>query len=130
MKLYYAIFTKTQNAVEAEFPDLPGCVTFGDNFEEAYENAKDVLAGWLANAEKQFIKQPSRYDDLKESAGEIVPIPLDENILNSYAKTKRISIIFPAAVIEKADRFRKSAGLNRSALLMKAVQEYMENHSV
>ncbi len=127
MKFYYAFFTKTPNAVEVEFPDLPGCVTFGDTFEEAYDNAADALAGWLANAEKQFIRQPSRYEELDKSAGEIVPIPLDENILNSYAKTKRVTITFPAAVLEKADRFGRSAGLNRSALLIKAVQAYMEN---
>ena len=90
MNFYYAIFTKTPNAVEVEFPDLPGCLTFGDTFEEAYDNAADALAGWLANAEKRFIRQPSRYEDLDKSAGEIVPIPLDENILNSYAKTKRV----------------------------------------
>jgi len=130
MKFYYAIFTKTPNAVEAEFPDLPGCVTFGDTFEEAYNNAADVLAGWLANAEKQFVRQPSRYEDLDKSAGEIVPIPLNESIFNSYAKTKRVSVTFPADVLEKADRFGKSAGLNRSALLVKAVQTYMENHPV
>ncbi len=54
MKLYYAIFTKSDNAVEVEFPDLPGCVTFGDTFEEAYSNAADVLAGWMANAKNSL----------------------------------------------------------------------------
>ncbi len=126
MKFYSAIFTKISNVVEVEFPDLPGCVTFGDTFEEAYNNAADVLAGWLANAEKQFIRQPSRYEDLDKSAGEIIPVPLDEKIMNSYAATKRVSVRFPTAVLEKADNFRKSAGLNRSDLLIKAVQAYMD----
>jgi hypothetical protein len=66
---------------------------------------------------------------LDKSAGEIVPIPLDESIFNSYAATKRVSVRFPTAVLEKADRFGKSAGLNRSALLIKAVQAYIENHT-
>ncbi len=130
MKFWYAIFTKNHNAVEAEFPDLPGCVTFGDTYEETYDNAVDALAGWLANSEKKFIRQPSRYEDLDKSSGEIVPIPLDENILNSYSKTKRISVMFPTDMLEKADLFGKTKGLNRSALLIKAVQEYMENHLV
>lgn len=39
-----------------------------------------------------------------------------------------MSVTFPTAVLEKADRFGKSAGLNRSALLIRAVQAYMENH--
>ncbi|MGE0085335.1 MAG: type II toxin-antitoxin system HicB family antitoxin [Desulfococcaceae bacterium] len=32
MKFWYAIFTKSKNAVEVEFPDLPGCLTFGDTY--------------------------------------------------------------------------------------------------
>jgi len=29
MKHYYAIFKKTNEAIEVEFPDLPDCLTFG-----------------------------------------------------------------------------------------------------
>src|SRR5580698_8705337 len=59
MKHYYALFTKTDKAIEVEFPDLEGCVTFGKDWEEALENAEDVLAAWLTHAEDQFIKEPS-----------------------------------------------------------------------
>jgi predicted RNase H-like HicB family nuclease len=34
-----------------EFPQLPGCVSEGDTFEEAMANAREALAGWLAAAE-------------------------------------------------------------------------------
>ena len=30
-----------------EFPDCPGCQTFGSSREEAFEMAKDALEGWL-----------------------------------------------------------------------------------
>lgn len=40
------------------FPDLIGCVTFGKDWDEAIDNATDVLAAWLANAEPKFIKKP------------------------------------------------------------------------
>ncbi len=66
---------------------------------------------------------------MKTSAGEIVPIPLDEKIMKSYQKRKRITVTFPLSVLEKTDRFRKSKGLDRSVLLIKAVQEYMDRHS-
>lgn len=71
-----------------EFPDLPGCVTFGDTFEQAYSNAADALAGWMANAEKQFIREPSCYENIKTSAGEIIPIPLDERLMKTYQENK------------------------------------------
>lgn len=46
MKHYYALFKKTNEAVEVEFPDFKGCFTFGKDWEEALENAEDVLAAW------------------------------------------------------------------------------------
>lgn len=41
----------------AECPSLPGCMTQGRNEEEALENIKDAIRGWLtAEAEKQKTK--------------------------------------------------------------------------
>lgn len=98
MKYYYAIFTETEEAIEVEFPDLPGCVTFGGNWEEAYENAVDVLAGWLAHAEQQFVKEPSLHTDLKNIAGEIVPVPLDKEIMQSYKESEHSDVMSPAVL--------------------------------
>ena len=35
------------------FPDFPGCVTFGKTFEEAKNNAKEVLELWIEELESQ-----------------------------------------------------------------------------
>ena len=41
----------------AECPSLPGCMTQGRTEEEALENIKDAIRGWLtAEAEKQTTK--------------------------------------------------------------------------
>ena len=98
MKHYYALFKKTPTAVEVEFPDLEGCVTFGKDWEEALINAEDVLAAWLAHAEQKFIKAPSKHTQLEHLKGELVPIPIVESILTSYQERKRFNVILPAAI--------------------------------
>jgi len=72
------------NTVEVEFPDLAGCVTFGKDWEEALKNAEDVLAGWLAHAEPQFIKEPSKHQELKHPSGDIVPVAVAEEYLQHH----------------------------------------------
>jgi len=57
-KHYHGVFTKTDEAIEVEFPDVQGCFTFGKDFDEAYDMAIDALAASLANSESQFIKSP------------------------------------------------------------------------
>ena len=129
MKHYYALFKKTDEAVEVEFPDLQGCFTFGSDWEEALENAEDALAAWLVNAEPDFIKEPSKHSELEHLAGgELVPILVDENIMASYRKLKRFNVIFPAEVLKKIDKFRKKKGLKRSTFLQKAAEEYLQQH--
>lgn len=45
---YPAIFYKAEEGgYNVSFPDFPGCVTFGRNFEEAEEKAKEVLELWI-----------------------------------------------------------------------------------
>ena len=41
-----------------EFPDLPGCLTEGDTLEEAKENAKEALTGYLSSVFERNLKIP------------------------------------------------------------------------
>lgn len=55
---YFAIFEPAiEGGFNVSFPDFPGCVTFGKNFEEAKKMAKEVLELWLEElfSQKQHI---------------------------------------------------------------------------
>ncbi len=128
MNHYYAVFKKTPEAIEVEFPDLEGCVTFGSDWEEALANAEDALAGWLAHAESRFIKKPSKYDQLNDVSGALVPIPVNESVIDSYQEVKRFNVIFPRKTLKAVDDYRKNVGLKRSTFLQKAAEEYLQQH--
>jgi antitoxin HicB len=40
-------YDKADKNYLVEFPDLPGCVTFGRTLEEAKQNAEEALSGYL-----------------------------------------------------------------------------------
>ena len=45
---YFAVFEPAkEGGFNVSFPDFPGCVTFGRNFEEAKNMAKEVLELWI-----------------------------------------------------------------------------------
>jgi predicted RNase H-like HicB family nuclease len=65
------------------FPDVPGCISAGDTFEEAVANAAEALAGHFAaiRADGETIPTPRSFEDLKrnpdfaeDSAGAVVTI--------------------------------------------------------
>jgi len=129
-KGYYAVFEKTSEAIEVHFPDLKGCVTFGDNMEEAFEMAMDVLAGWLQESEPQFIKAPSDFETIKSHyASEnifIMRIPINERIKRKYEEKQRLNISIPASVVKKIDLAAKERGLNRSEFIADATMQVIE----
>lgn len=56
------IFSKTDKCYLVEFPDLPGCITYGDTIEEALLNAQEALTGYLESIDlrKIDVPKPSR----------------------------------------------------------------------
>jgi predicted RNase H-like HicB family nuclease len=60
------------------FPDLPGCISAGDTFEEAIDNASVALAGHLAimEADGDPIPNARSLEELKQDA-EFVDDSLD-----------------------------------------------------
>ncbi len=132
-KGYYAVFEYSSEAVEVEFPDLPGCVTFGLDMEEAYEAAIDVVSGWLELAEEQFIpERASTFEEIKKNYPnkEIMRIPVDAGIMKQYEEKKRFNASFPVSALKKVDTFSKKKGWNRSQFLIRASEKLISENSI
>ena len=79
---YLALVHKDEGtSYGVSFPDVPGCISAGDTFEEAVANAADALAGHLGimKADGDPVPQPRSFEELQrdpafreDSAGAIV----------------------------------------------------------
>ena len=59
---YFAVFEPSEKSgYNVSFPDFPGCVTFGRNFEEAKAKAKEVLELWLEELASQKQEIPLKF---------------------------------------------------------------------
>jgi predicted RNase H-like HicB family nuclease len=56
--IYPAIFNPEGTQYNVTFPDLPGCLTCGDNLDDALAMAKDVLCLWLYTLEEDHKEIP------------------------------------------------------------------------
>lgn len=112
-----------------EFPDLPGCMTDGDNLEELMKNASDALESWLeATADGGgAIPEPSGADALKAKADSA-----DEPVLflvpvTAYLPSApvRINITSTEDKIAEITAFAKRVRRTRSELMVDATLEYV-----
>ena len=127
MKLVYpAIFTPYENSKDgyvAEFPDLPGCVTEGDNLAEALFMAQDAASGWvLAELEDGgSIPKATPLKNVKttESGQFVNLVALD---ISAYAAKYSSRMVKKNVTIPTwLDTFAKEHGINCSKVLQDAL---------
>lgn len=98
MKLTYpAIFHREGNAYWVEFPDLPGCNSFGDTAEETFKSAQEALEGYALTLleEGEKLPEPSEITALKtdsDSFTSFVQTDLSAYLNNSKAVKKTLTI--------------------------------------
>lgn len=103
------------------FPDLPGCVTQGDSWEEAFEMAMDAAMGWcLAQQDaKRVLPHPTPAGEVKPPKGaiaQLVPVPV-------LMRKERVNLTLDDALLREIDR----RGLKRSGFVNAAAwQALME----
>jgi len=73
---YPALFHYAPDGISVTFPDLPGCITCGDNSEEAFRIAREAMALHLYGMEQdgETIPEPSAPTALKPDPAEVVTL--------------------------------------------------------
>lgn len=125
MKIMYpALFHQEKESYWVEFPDLPGCQSFGDSKEEIYYNAEEALEAFaLAMLEE---KEPlPKASDLREivtdnsSFASYVTADLSAYLNKSKAVKKTLTI--PAWLNDAACE----RGINFSQVLQESLLQKM-----
>lgn len=120
---YLAVFEKSKTGFSVYFPDVPGCITCGDNFEHASHMAEEVLGLHLYGMEKDGEPFPTRMNNIPElESGDIVvavsvfPVLVKSEMENRREKT---TVTIPHWLKTAAE----AEGLNYSRLLESAIKE-------
>ena len=137
MKAYYAAFVPEGGKYSVLFPDVPGCATWGDSLEEAFEQALDALAGHLAALEmdNEPIPEASDYAAAWEKARteyesyDLGPLPASTVVFAVPAPAKvdghdGESVLFNDAALAMIDRKAAAVGMTRSGFLARAAEAY------
>lgn len=122
--VYPAVFGYADDGISIRFPDLPGCISFGDTDEEALDMAQEVLGLWMQLIEKEGECVPD--------ASRLIDIPTAKNeravLIDVWMPTVRKAIMNKAikktlTIPQWLDMEARRQDLNFSAILEKALKE-------
>lgn len=114
-------------------PDLPGCFSAGDSYEDALANAREAIEchieGLLEDGEPipqaMGIEQHKNNEFAQDAVFALVPVDLSK----LSGRVKRVNITFPERLLSQVDSYAGSHGESRSGLLVSAALEYISNHT-
>ena len=121
---YYAVFERSKDGFGVYFPDLPGCISFGEDYEEALSEAREALSLHLYGMEKDGddIPEPSKtvtMDDDIEKGSFISPVSVYPEMFRHEMDSRPIdtNVPIPAWLKELAEQ----NSVNYSVLLEDAL---------
>jgi len=121
---FLAVFETDENpGISVYFPDVPGCVSCGNDFDHALAMAKEALSLHIYGMEKDGEALPQRTDKLSElSAGDmVVPVTVYPDIVKDEINNRRekTTVTIPHWLKSAAE----AEGINYSRLLETAIKE-------
>ena len=129
-KLFYpAIFhVADEGGFWITFPDLPECMTQGDNMQEAYEMAADALGLALTSREeeKQEIPSPSDINHIKLNSDEYCVI-IEFDMLAYKKRTNSKAVKKTLTIPEWLNEEAMTLGINFSQVLQDALMKKIKN---
>lgn len=130
--MYFVIAVEQGDATHAfgvRVPDLPGCFTGGDTFDQAIKNAQEAIALHLEGLveDEEPIPNPSAIDSLLQDPEyqNVIWGLVEVDISKYLGKSEKINITLPSLLIKRIDDHvsRGKKGASRSGFLAEAALE-------
>jgi predicted RNase H-like HicB family nuclease len=124
VRVYPALLSEEGIYVNVRFPDLPGCVTFGEGYADAIVSARDALGGHLLCLEEDRdpLPVPTPVGKLRPEEGEVtvlIDVRLDTLRKEESQKSVSKNVTIPRWLNELA----LEAHVNFSSTLQEALRE-------
>lgn len=117
---YLAAFSPEDGGYVVTFPDLPGCVTEGDDFNTAFANALEALGAYVEDLDAAGEPRPRPTDALgvipPEARGVFVPVLVDRG------RPRRVNVTFDPGLLEAIDDAARRRSMTRAAFLASAAR--------
>lgn len=111
------------------FPDLPGCISYGDDLAEAQANAKEALELHVYGMQVDGDKLPkAKLNNPKTKKGDIVvPVSIYPELVKNEMDQRRIRIncTIPAYLKQEGEK----EGINFSQLLEYALKDVLNRNN-
>ena len=131
---YVALLEADIDGVGVVFPDLDGCVSWGEDAHSAVRNAEEALGVHQEGMAEERLPLPEP-SPLQAITPEIIARYFEAGSPVAYAlvtveapdEAERVNVYLSRSLLQRVDRFARDAGLNRSAFFSQAAASFIRS---
>ena len=128
--IYPAIFKQEENQIcSVVFPDLEGCFSQGDNFEDAFIKAQEALAIYYHEKKGILPSASSIFDFQNTTSNSIVQMISVDLTTYTLKKISTKAVKKTLTIPEWLDVLSKDYNVNYSSILKEALIDYLRKSS-
>lgn len=128
--LAYIHIGDEKHAHGVTLPDFEGCFTAADSYSDIPKNVQEAIELHF-EGESIELPAPSDIKDLEATGlytdGVWMLVEVDISKLES--RPMRLNVSLPSYIVKKMDKYASENHLTRSALIVKATEDYLDSHS-
>lgn len=127
----FALALHTDDGVKygVTVPDLPGCFSAGDSFDEAIEMAREAIDAHCELLAEKGLDIPSPRPLAQHQANpdlaEAVWVILEVDVEKYLGRAEKVNVTVPARLLRRIDDYAKRHGESRSGFLTRAAVQVM-----
>jgi predicted RNase H-like HicB family nuclease len=126
---FVLVIHEEQGKFGVTVPDLPGCFSAGDTFEDALEGAREAIHGHVelliengqGLPEMRTLDEHRNNPDFADAMWGVIEVPVE----SYFGPAEKINITVPALTLRRIDAYAAQRGESRSRFLVKAAEASM-----
>lgn len=126
---YVALFHKEKRGISVTFPDFPGCTTFGEDMDEAVDQAHEALSLYVDffQEENNELPEPSEKKKLLAAFAEKGVTAINIDILGSGKDFEEIEVTMHARLLERIEKYCREYGVSPADFLSVAARKALKD---
>jgi len=131
----YPIVLHTDDGIRygVTVPDLPGCFSGGDTFDDALESVKEAidlhLEGLVEDGAEAPVPRPIAEHRANTDFIDGIWAVVDVDVSRFDGRAEKINITVPRRILAKIDHYATAHGATRSGFLVEAARRVMEGRA-
>jgi len=126
---YVAVFNKEKRGISVTFPDFPGCTTFGEDMDEAVDQAHEALALYIEFflEENKTLPEPSEKKKIAASIDKNNAKVINVDVVGNGEDFEEVEVTLHTRLLGRIEKYCREHGVSPADFISVAARKALKD---